>query len=82
MPGVQYEEVALVVTGQEQQPEAGTDIFAALGVDTALVDGDYSVALESFLETMGVQVIYDEQSGTLTITNADEVLDMLSGAEE
>lgn len=79
---VEYANVVLQVWDGEEETEAETDLFAALGIGTTVVDGEYSVALEAFLEAMGVEVVYDEATGGIIIEDPNGVLDFLSDGTE
>lgn len=80
VPGVTYEGVVIEITEEETD---GSDPFAALGVDTAVVDGQYSVSIVEFLEAMGVDVRVDETTGAIIVDDPDGVLNVLTnGAQE
>ena len=80
--GVEYANAVILVTDEADGTDAEPDLFAALGIDTAVVDGGYGVALEAFLEAMGVEMTYDEQTGAIIIEDPNGVLDILTDRTE
>ena len=79
VPGVEY--TGVVIRPVEESEADGGDIFAALGIGTAVVDGEYSVSVVELLEALGVQVRVDETTGDIIVDDPDSLLNALIDGE-
>ncbi len=79
-PGVEYTGVVILVSEGGASGEAsgeasgstitlGPDTLSALGIETTYKDGAYMVSLGSLLDALGADLSYDEQTGTVTVTD-------------
>jgi hypothetical protein len=51
--------------------------LAALGVETSLENGVYSVSLGGLLDAIGADLSYDEATGTITVVDGSGILEAL-----
>lgn len=79
VPGVEYSGVVIQLV--EQTGEDSGDLFAALGIGTAVVDGEYGVSVVELLEALGVSVTVDEATGAIVVDDPDGVLRALIDGE-
>jgi hypothetical protein len=81
-PGVTYTGVVIeVVDGAETASTVDLTLdeaaLAALGVETSLENGVYSVSLGGLLDAIGADLSYDEATGTITVVDGSGILEAL-----
>jgi hypothetical protein len=84
-PGVTYTGVVIeVVDGAESGADTveltlDAATLAALGIETSVTDGTYSISLGGLLEAIGAELSYDEATSTITVVDGNGVLAALLG---
>ena len=53
--------------------------FGSFSTDASAADGGYSVNLKALLSALGLTLSYDEEKGTVTVTDPNGLLDSLLG---
>jgi hypothetical protein len=83
-PGVTYTGVVIEVVDEaaaDNTVELTLDeaALAALGIETSVEDGTYSISLGGLLEAIGADLSYDEATGTVTVVDGTGALATLLG---
>ncbi len=80
-PGVEYTGVVILVEdgGDTVTVTLGSGELASLGVETSVEDGVLRISLGDLLSALGAGLSYDEDTGTLTVTDESGAVGALMG---